>query len=77
MAAGDVRPYAVGARHLARPVQTKWEPVETTMYDVRIRHDAGTVTIRTAASSPEAATAIVLKAESAPARSVVSVREAV
>jgi hypothetical protein len=42
-------------------------------YRVTMRHDAGTVRIVTAASSPEAACKLVCEAEGAPLRSAVKV----
>ena len=44
-------------------------------YRVRLRHDAGTVTVTTAASTLEAAIASILTAEHAPARAVISARQ--
>lgn len=42
-------------------------------YIVKMRHDAGTISIRTAAQDEESAIALVCKYEMAPRRSVVSV----
>ena len=44
-------------------------------YVVTLRHDDGTIRIRTAASSAEVAIDIVLRAEHTPQSAVVSVRE--
>ena len=44
-------------------------------YRVRLRHDAGTVTLTTAARTLEAAVALILHTERAPARAVISARQ--
>lgn len=44
-------------------------------YVITIRSDQGTIRVRTAASSPEAATSQVLAYEMAPPRAVVNVEE--
>ncbi len=51
------------------------KPLRIARYAVRMKHDSGKITIRTWARSVEAAIGIVLKAENAPRRAVISCRE--
>jgi hypothetical protein len=48
--------------------------VSAQQYAVRVKHDNGVITIRTAASSPDAAKEIVMCAERCPERSIISVK---
>lgn len=44
-------------------------------YRVRLRHDAGTVTLTTVANTLSDAVAVILHTERAPARAVISARQ--